>query len=88
MSSIRTSTFALHIPETMRCAGLAAKIRREKRFKKGNSMARIRSKLGRVFGKVWELWHDFRRWRRDAEEARQRRADRYDHHMVNDEDLW
>lgn len=32
-------------------------------------MAKIRSRLGRVFGRVWEFWHDFKKWRRDIEEA-------------------
>ncbi|TGO51933.1 hypothetical protein BCON_0151g00070 [Botryotinia convoluta] len=88
MSSIMSSTFGLQISETMRCAGQAAKSRREKKFQKRNTMAKIRSRLGRVFGRVWEFWHDFKKWRRDAEEARQRRADRYDNHMVNPDDIW
>ncbi|TEY81971.1 hypothetical protein BOTCAL_0030g00320 [Botryotinia calthae] len=88
MSSFRSSTFGLQISETMRCAGQAAKNRREKRFQKRNTMARIRSRLGKAFGRVWEIWHDFKNWRRDVEEARQRRADRYDDHMVNHDDIW
>ncbi|KAG4033672.1 hypothetical protein MFRU_004g01760 [Monilinia fructicola] len=80
--------------DVMICAARAAKSRREKKGQEEKEeeekkvMARIRSRLGRVFGRVWEVWHDFKRWRREVEECRQRRADKYNHQMVNPDDIW
>ncbi|KAB8295044.1 hypothetical protein EYC80_006987 [Monilinia laxa] len=74
--------------DVMICAARTAKNRREKKVRKKKVMGGVRSRLGRVFGRVWAVWHDFRRWRREVEECRQRRADKYNHQMVNPDDLW
>lgn len=57
--------------ETMRCTKLLSNsgISLRKTRVKKSIMTRLRSRLGTVFGRVWEIWHGIRRGKREVEEA-------------------